>query len=118
MKRQEFSGKVRAQAFARCRGKCEKCGAWLKVGAGEYDHIIPYYLSQDSSLDNCQVLCVPCHRGAGAKTADDQRVIAKVKRVKAKFDGTFQRAGGFQNRFKKKINGDVIDTRTGEIVGR
>jgi 5-methylcytosine-specific restriction endonuclease McrA len=118
MKRDEFTKNVRAEAFARCGGRCEKCAAKLKAGEGEYDHIVAYFLTQDSTLSNCQVLCVPCHRGVGAKTADDQRMIAKVKRVKAKFEGTFHKASGFQSRFKRKVNGDVIDTRTGEVVGQ
>lgn len=93
MKRVEFSKKVRAEAFARANGKCEACGAKLKTGEGEYDHIIAFFLTQDSSLENCQVLCVPCHRGVGAKTADDQRMISKVKRLKAKHEGTWVRNG-------------------------
>lgn len=87
--RVEFSKKTRGLAFIRCGGKCEKCEMKLKVSEGEYDHVIPFWVSRDSSLDNCQVLCVPCHRGVGAKTADDQRVISKIKRVKAKHEGTF-----------------------------
>jgi 5-methylcytosine-specific restriction enzyme A len=89
MKRVEFSKKVRAEAFARANGCCEACQAKLKTGEGEYDHIIAFWLTQDSTLDNCQVLCVPCHRGEGAKTADDQKMISKVKRIKAKHDGTW-----------------------------
>lgn len=89
MNRIEFSKKVRAEAFVRCAGKCESCGMRLKQGEAEFDHRIAFYLSRDSSLENCQVLCVPCHRGVGAKTADDQRIIAKVKRVAAKHNGTF-----------------------------
>lgn len=118
MKREEFSDKVRAQAFLRCGGKCESCGMRLKVSEGEYDHVIPYFLTQDSTLSNCQVLCVPCHRGVGAKTAADQKVISKVKRVKAKHDGTAKKRGGFHSQFKRKMNGDVIDVRTGEVVSR
>lgn len=87
--RVEFDKKTRVAAFSRCGGKCETCGMKLKVREGEYDHIIPYFTSRDSSLDNCQVLCVPCHRGPGAKTADDQRTISKIKRVKMKHEGTF-----------------------------
>lgn len=89
MERVEFSKRVRVEAFARCGGNCEGCGARLKVGSGEYDHRIPYFMTRDSSLSNCQVLCTPCHRGVGAKTADDQRDIAKVKRMQAKHEGTF-----------------------------
>lgn len=101
--RVEFDKKTRIQAFQRCGGKCERCEMRLKVGEGEYDHIIPFYLSRDSSLSNCQVLCVPCHRGVGAKTADDQKIISKVKRVKMKHEGTFPssrakiRSRGFAN---------------------
>lgn len=88
----EFSKKTRAEAFLRCGGNCESCGMRLKQGEAEYDHRIAFYLSRDSSLENCSVLCRPCHRGVGAKTADDQRIIAKVKRVKAKHDGAWPKS--------------------------
>jgi 5-methylcytosine-specific restriction endonuclease McrA len=87
MRRKEFTGKIRAAAFLRCGGKCENCKAQLKLGEGEYDHIIPYALSEDSSIENCQVLCVPCHRGVGAKTAQDQKTISKAKRNNQKHLG-------------------------------
>lgn len=93
MRRKEFTGKIRKQAFIRCGSKCEACNAALKIGEGEYDHIIPWALSEDSSIENCQVLCVPCHRGVGAKTADDQRHIAKAKRREAKHIGITKPAG-------------------------
>ncbi len=102
MQREEFDKKTRALAFQRCGGKCEKCEAFLKVGEAEFDHIIPYYFTRDSSLDNCQVLCIPCHRGVGAKTADDQRDIAKSKRIWLKHTGAWPeskakiRSGGFR----------------------
>lgn len=97
MKRVEFSKKVRAEAFVACEGKCQKCKANLKVGEGEYDHIIPFYFSQDSSLENCQVLCVTCHRGCGGKTSDDQKAISKSKRVSMKHNGSWPKS-----RFKIK----------------
>lgn len=105
MSRNEFTLKVRQQAFARCKSMCEICGATLPGGLlkYEFDHIIPYFLTQDSSVGNCQVLCLPCHRGVadigmkksdfdqmiGSKTADDAAVIAKVKRLEAKHNGTW-----------------------------
>ena len=92
MKRVEFSKKTRAEAFSRCCGKCEKCGAHLKVGEGEYDHIIPYAFTQDSTLSNCQVLCVPCHRGEGAKTSDDIKAISKAKRNWLKHNGCWPKS--------------------------
>lgn len=87
--RKEFSKKTRVQVFERAGGRCEKCGAKLKVGEGEYDHILPCALGGDNDAANAALLCVRCHRGVGAKTADDQRVISKVKRVKMKHEGTF-----------------------------
>jgi 5-methylcytosine-specific restriction endonuclease McrA len=106
MTRKEFSMKVRQEAFARSKNMCELCGAVLPAGITKYefDHIIPYFLTQDSSAGNCQVVCIPCHRGVGAKTADDATVIAKVKRIEAKHNGTWPeskyklRSRGFQKR--------------------
>lgn len=89
MERVEFSKKTRIEAFQRCAGRCEKCDAHLKVGEAEYDHVIPYYFTRDSSLGNCQVLCVPCHRGVGGKTADDQADISKSKRIWMKHNGVW-----------------------------
>lgn len=89
MTRREFSKKTRAEAFMRCGGLCEGCGARLKTGEGEYDHRIPDALGGEPTLDNCQVLCVPCHRGAGAKTAQDVKAIAKVKRIQMKHSGAW-----------------------------
>lgn len=102
MARVEFSKKVRAEAFLRCGGKCQKCEARLKPGEGEYDHIVPYHFTQDSTISNCQVLCVPCHRGVGGKTSDDQADIAKCRRIAMKHNGSWPaskakiRSGGFR----------------------
>jgi 5-methylcytosine-specific restriction endonuclease McrA len=87
--RKEFSKKTRAEVFLRANGICEKCGIKLKPGEGEYDHVVPAYFGGDNTAGNAALLCVPCHRGVGAKTADDQRIISKVKRVKAKHEGSF-----------------------------
>lgn len=92
-RRIEFSKKVRGLAFARCNGKCEKCGGNLKVGGGEYDHVIPLALTGESTLENCQVLCQPCHRAPGAKTAEDVKNIAKAKRREAKHTGVTKPKG-------------------------
>ncbi|WP_201269096.1 HNH endonuclease [Sinorhizobium meliloti] len=83
---------MRAQAFERCGGLCEKCGARLKVGESEYDHIVPAALGGDATLDNAQVLCIPCHRGVGAKTSDDIKAIAKTKRNWLKHTGAWPKS--------------------------
>ena len=89
MPRIEFSRKIKGEAFLRCDGKCEKCSAKLKVGEGDFDHILPCEFGGEATLDNCQVLCIPCHRGPGGKTADDIRAIRKSDRIRDKHRGTF-----------------------------
>jgi 5-methylcytosine-specific restriction protein A len=76
--RRDFPNKVKLAAFERANGHCEVCG--MKIIAGcQYDHILPDWLCGEPTLDNCQVLCSPCHR---IKTKDDVARIAKTKRQK------------------------------------
>jgi 5-methylcytosine-specific restriction protein A len=87
--RVEFSRKQRLEMWTRAKGHCEGCGMKLKAGQGEYDHVIAYEISRDTSISNGQLLCTPCHRGPGGKTADDAGIIAKVRRIEAKHRGTW-----------------------------
>lgn len=71
--RRTFSASVKRQAWARCaqprkpgaplRHACEGCGAPV-AGAGDivFDHIVVWEFTRDSSLGNCQVLCLTCDR--------------------------------------------------------
>src|SRR6266852_2281906 len=58
----QFSKEIERTAFFRAKGRCEGCSARLASGDIHYDHIVPWALSFDSSIANCQVLCNPCHR--------------------------------------------------------
>jgi hypothetical protein len=80
MKRLEFAGKVKDQAFARSGGRCENkaCGALLTVGKYAYDHILPAALGGKPTLANCQVICVACH--AAKTTKEDVPRIRKADR--------------------------------------
>lgn len=82
--RQEFPAKVKERAYERCNGKCEGCGAPLQKGRFTYDHRIPDALGGEPTLDNCQVLGWCCDK---PKTAGDQTVIAKVKRIRRRERG-------------------------------
>lgn len=116
MARLEFSRKVRNQVFERANGHCEnkRCGAVLKPGEGEYDHILPAEFGGEATVANCMLLCRPCHK---AKTARDIKRIRKSDRQRDKARGTFKRKTSLSHPYlKKKINGDVIDTRTGEVL--
>lgn len=111
MSRREFSNRTRLQAWERSGGKCEECGIKLHVGdRREYDHRIPCALGGDNTLDNCVVLCGPCHK---RKTAsDDAPTIAKAKRVSAKHSGAHKPKsrlpGGRGSKLKKKLDGTVV----------
>lgn len=76
--RQEFPAKVKVAAFERANGSCENCTARLAVGKFVYDHKTPDWMGGAPTLDNCQLICSACD---GEKTPNDQRRIAKTKRV-------------------------------------
>lgn len=115
----EFSPKTKAARFLHAAGRCEGCGVKLRPGNIEYDHEIPVALGGDNSIDNCRCLCRNCH---GAKTSGhDVPAIAKAKRrqrahIGAKKPSKFRAARSGD--LKIKIDGTVVDRRTGEIVER
>lgn len=106
MARQEFTRDVRAKAFARAKGHCEKCTAHLYVGKHQFDHIVADSIGGEPTLSNCQVLCNACH---GEKTAKvDTPRAAKTKRQRDKHIGAVKRRPAFSHPFlKRKINGTV-----------
>lgn len=81
-----FSKKTKRLAWHRCAGQCEferpngeRCP--MPVGPGNviYDHVDPWHLSRNSSLENCQVICVRCDR---EKTfGRDIPLIAEIRRA-------------------------------------
>lgn len=113
--RHEFSRKTRREAWERCNEQCEQCSAPLGSGRFEYDHRIPDWMGGSNALINCVVLCLRCHDD---KTARDQGHIAKVKRIldkriKAKTSRN-PLPFGKHDRRKKKLDGTVVDRRTGK----
>lgn len=106
--RREFSKQTKRDAFLRADGKCERkdCGARLTLGKFAYDHVIPDGLGGEPILENCEVLCLPCHKAKTTK--QDVPAIAKTKRIQdrqkgikkprtmtrwRRFDGTIREAG-------------------------
>lgn len=83
-KRLVFPRKVIAAAIKRANGYCEKCGAALKKGRQEVDHILAKGLGGQPVLANAMVLCKPCHT---VKTADDVRMMRKADRARDKASG-------------------------------
>ena len=83
-----FTRKQIAQLFLRAGGCCEVCGARLKTGEGDADHILPVELGGESELANAQLLCKPCHKD---KSRGDIGRIRKSDRQRDKHTGAFQK---------------------------
>jgi len=74
-----FSTRTKRAASDRANGSCECCGVSLSLQAIRFDHIIPWEISHDSTANNCQILCVPCH---SKKTRNnDIPCIAKTRHI-------------------------------------
>lgn len=89
-----FTRKQRAELALRAKGCCELCGARLKVGEGEADHILPVELGGESTLANGQLLCKPCHNG---KTATDVQRMRKAERQRDRHTGAIRPKGTMQS---------------------
>lgn len=85
-----FTRKQKAELHLRCKGKCDGCGAKLKVGEGEADHILPVILGGESVLENGQILCRICHI---EKTGDDVRRTRKADRQRDRHSGAMPKTG-------------------------
>lgn len=96
-----FPQRVKDQAWKRAGGFCETgdktdgrgtldgCGMPLAgKGRAHADHILPRALQGKDTLDNCQILCTPCHN---RKTVGrDRPAIDKAERIKAKHEGRWR----------------------------
>ncbi len=84
MSRKEFTPKTKLAAWERSGHRCEiidgvGCGVLIRPGNGpEYHHIIGAYFDGCNELENCQVLCIGCHKAVTRKQAP---VIAKSRRL-------------------------------------
>ena len=125
--RLEFSAVTKRAAWERAGGRCEgqlrtvaecpdgtftgsdfPCWAPIDVGGFHYDHIDNVWTSQNNSLENCQVLCIACHK---AKTKRDVKQIAKTKRIIKKAAGLkisrHPLPFGRGSLLKRKLNGTI-----------
>jgi 5-methylcytosine-specific restriction endonuclease McrA len=106
--RREFPAKVKLAAWKRCEGNCEQCGQKI-LGRGQYDHDKPDGLGGEPTLENCRVLCSPCHRDKTheidrpimAKADAQMKAAAGIKTTRNPIPGS--KASGW----KRKLNGEV-----------
>lgn len=65
-----------------------------------------------------QLLCGPCHDEKTARKSGERahgvRIVEKLANIDRRSTSSGQR--GFSQRYKRKMNGDVLDTETGEII--
>ena len=84
--RREFPKQVKRDALRRAAGKCENeaCGALFGVKF-HFDHDIADGLGGEPTLENCKVLCHPCHDEKTRR--HDVPLIAKTKRIQDRHNG-------------------------------
>ena len=83
--RRATSPKVRNQVVERQGGRCAHCGSPLDCDC-QIDHDIPLWCGGSNDIDNLQALDPACHK---IKNRHEATIRAKVKRVKAKHEGTY-----------------------------
>ena len=99
-RKHNFTRKQRVEIALRAKGLCEKCGAKLKPSEGDADHIIPVEMGGESTLENGQWLCKPCHK---SKTAKDVKTISKSNRQRDKAIGAIKPKGTIKSQGFAKV---------------
>lgn len=113
---QKVPPRVRLRVFERENGICHLTGTKIKPGdAWELEHRVSLILGGEHRESNLFPALVEPHR---RKTANEVAIKSKIARVKKKHLGIDKPKAGFSKRFKRKMNGDVVDTRTGEVLSR
>ncbi len=108
-RRREFPASVKRAALERSQGRCEGCNAVLVPSGYQFDHSTPDGLLGEPTLENCEVLCGPCHQ---AKTSTcDVPMIAKAIRTGKKWRGEKVSRnpipGSRRSGWRKRMNGTV-----------
>ncbi len=101
MSRREFDKATKKAAAKRANGHCESCGNGLHAGGYNYDHDVADGLGGEPTLENCKVLCLPCHK---VKTIEhDNPRMQKADRQRNKI--------AFGIRAKSTLKGPKFPTR-------
>jgi len=123
MPRREFSTRVRKEALRRSGGLCEavgkryglepgqRCEAPLSHGV-QFDHERPDWYNGEPTLENCRAVCRQCHKHATHQV--DAPRMAKARRNNAKHIGAKAPSrtplpGGRRSKWKRKMNGEVVE---------
>lgn len=80
----------------------------------QYDHIVPLWLGGRNSESNLQAVTSESHK---RKTAAEAKVRAKCNRTRKKHLGIDKPKSSLSHpRFKRCMDGTVVDRRTGEVI--
>lgn len=105
--------RVRLRVFEREGGICHITGQKIATGeAWQLDHRIPLILGGEHRESNLFPALVEPHK---RKTATEMKIKSKIARIKAKHLG-IKKQSTFSTKFKKRIDGRVVNRETGEIV--
>jgi 5-methylcytosine-specific restriction protein A len=111
--------RVRLRVFDKAAGRCEGCARKLRPGDGwQADHIKSIINGGANRESNLQLLCSWCHK---EKTAGDVAEKAVTYRKKSKNAGIrkpSRMAGSRDSNIKIKMDGTVVDRRTGLPIER
>jgi 5-methylcytosine-specific restriction endonuclease McrA len=78
-KRQNFTKAAKIAEWRDAKFCCRSCFTPIRdYWDGEYDHIIPTSIGGNNSMENCKLLCRPCH---AKKTKRDRKEIDKTRRI-------------------------------------
>lgn len=119
MGRKSISTRERVRLFELHDGICHICGCKIDGTKESWDveHVVPWALTRDDSDENRRPAHTLCHK---SKTKGDVRSIAKAKRVHAKHIGAYSTKnsipGSKKSKYKRKIDGTVVDRETGEVI--
>jgi len=78
-KRRAISKKLRFEVFKRDKFKCQYCGKGAPDVVLVIDHIHPHSRGGANTILNLITACDPCNNGKGARTLDDDSVVAKQR---------------------------------------
>lgn len=107
--------RVKLRIFEREGGICHLTGVKIQPGdEWDADHKIPLILGGEHRESNLFPALREAHR---KKTKTEMAVKAKIAAVRKKHLGIKpDKRSGFNTRFIKKMDGSVIDRRTGEVI--
>lgn len=95
---------------------CAVSGVQFRDGVkAEFDHITPLWLGGENRESNLQAITVAAHK---AKTKTEATVRAKVDANRIKRVGGRKKSALSNSKLKKRMDGTVVDRRTGKVVSR